>query len=239
MDTTANPSTGANRSGRHFQKQTQLETGAGILLHHRYPADAGVCLGNIGDSRDHERSPHQFLWHLQRPCYFRHRCSQSCTRSTVMCRDGDLRCQKMPVQLISRMFTLLLLSSSCRLVFVRGNHEELLLDSLDDPGKLPRWLRNGGRDTLRAYRCNHPNQLPVEHLDFVRSSVDCFESERHIFIHAGYVEDEPMAKQSSLALRWRVTNENCKPHCSGKAVIAGHTAQESGKNSRSWLRKMH
>lgn len=38
-----------------------------------------------------------------------------------------------------------------------------------------------------------------------------------------------MNEQPSLALRWRVTNENCQPHSSGKTVISGHTAQKSGE----------
>ncbi|MCA9037005.1 MAG: serine/threonine protein phosphatase [Planctomycetaceae bacterium] len=125
--------------------------------------------------------------------------------------------------------SLLSLSKQCAFVFVRGNHEELLLDALDDTDKLARWLRNGGTDTLRAYGCDRPENIPADHLEFLRGSVQYFESERHIFVHAGYIDDQPMAGQPGLALRWRVTNENSRPHCSGKTVITGHTAQKSGE----------
>ena len=120
------------------------------------------------------------------------------------------------------------LSSHCSLICVRGNHEELLLNSLDDAAELPRWLRNGGCDTLKSYDCNDPALIPEQHLNFIRSSIDYLELDQFIFIHAGYVEDQPMSEQTPLALRWRVTNTNSRPHCSGKVIIAGHSPQRSG-----------
>lgn len=128
----------------------------------------------------------------------------------------------------SVMEQLIELSSRCTLIYVRGNHEELLLNSLEDAAALPRWLRNGGFETLRSYDCDDPRFIPKQHLDFIRSSIDYLELENFIFIHAGYVENQPMAEQLPLALRWRVTNANSRPHLSGKVIIAGHTPQMSG-----------
>lgn len=125
--------------------------------------------------------------------------------------------------------TLMSLSSTCQLVFVQGNHEEMLLDSIENPEKLPRWLRNGGTNTLAAYGCDSPSKLPQSHIDFIRSSIPYCETEDHIFVHAGYVENLDLQDQPALALRWRVTNENTLPHCSGKTVFTGHTPQKSGK----------
>ena len=124
--------------------------------------------------------------------------------------------------------TLISLTSRCNLIFVRGNHEELMLNALNDVAALPRWLRNGGDLTLDSYDCESVSDIPPQHLDFIRSSVDYHETDRHIFLHAGYVENLELAEQPPLALRWRVTNENTLPHLSGKTVVTGHTPQKSG-----------
>ncbi len=121
------------------------------------------------------------------------------------------------------------LACRCKLVFVRGNHEELLLNALDDAAEIPRWLRIGGRATLASYGCETPSEIPGQDLEFIRSSVDFYEDAENIFLHAGYVENLELSQQPALALRWRVTHDKTLPHCSGKVVVAGHTPQKSGK----------
>src|ERR1044072_7889016 len=46
---------------------------------------------------------------------------------------------------------LLELQQACKLIFIRGNHEEMMLDSLHH-GKLEEiWLKHGGREALDSY----------------------------------------------------------------------------------------
>ncbi len=124
---------------------------------------------------------------------------------------------------------LIRVAEQSNLIFVKGNHEELLLNALDDAAALPRWLRNGGNSTLESYGCADPTEISEKHLKFVRSAIDYYETERFVFLHAGYVENLELNEQPALALRWRVTNKNTPPHLSGKTVVTGHTPQLSGK----------
>lgn len=121
------------------------------------------------------------------------------------------------------------LSHRCSLSLIRGNHEEMLLDSVNDGNNTERWIRNGGAETLMSYGCRKPSEIPPQHLDYLFNSLDYVETDHYIFLHPGYVEDIDLHLQPALALRWRVTNRNCKAHCSGKTVVVGHTAQKSGQ----------
>jgi serine/threonine protein phosphatase 1 len=129
------------------------------------------------------------------------------------------------------------LAGECRLVPLLGNHEEALLDALRDKDALRRWLTLGGADTLRSYgwapggpRRALADWLPKPHLEFVAGCRGYYETPTHLFVHAGYVPDLPLADQPGLALRWRVTDAaTAVPHRSGKVAVVGHTPQPSGE----------
>jgi serine/threonine protein phosphatase 1 len=130
---------------------------------------------------------------------------------------------------------LIALSKICRVVLLLGDHEEMLLDAIGDADRLPRWLRNGGAETIRSYGRDPSKAIPVansfipaSHLDFLGNAKAYLETGDHIFVHAGYIPELPMLDQPPLALRWRVCDRDTKPHYSGKTVIAGHSAQRSG-----------
>lgn len=126
-------------------------------------------------------------------------------------------------------------SAQCHVVQILGNHEELMFDALVDAANLPGWLRNGGDMTLRSYgwsRADSLDSLPklLEHVEYLKSAVSYYETEDHVFIHAGFFHDQPWDRQSNLVLRWRATMRGItQPHMSGKTVICGHTAQKSGE----------
>jgi serine/threonine protein phosphatase 1 len=132
---------------------------------------------------------------------------------------------------------LLRLAGSCRLIPLLGNHEEVLLDALLDKDNLRRWLVLGGADTLRSYgwapggpRRAVADWIPAPHREFIAAARSYHETSTHLFIHAGYVPELPMAEQPALALRWRVTDAaTASPHCSGKVAVVGHTLQRSGE----------
>lgn len=103
---------------------------------------------------------------------------------------------------------LIALSGQCRLVPLLGNHEELLLDAVQDVGNLRRWLTLGGTGTLRSYgwasggpRRALAEWFPKPHLEFLAGCRDFYETPTHLFVHAGYVPELPLSEQPPLALR--------------------------------------
>jgi serine/threonine protein phosphatase 1 len=132
---------------------------------------------------------------------------------------------------------LLALTRRCRLVPLLGNHEEMLLDALNDIAALRKWLTCGGADALRSYgwaaggpRRALADWFPPSHREFLAGCRPYLETETHLFLHAGFVPDLPMDRQPGQALRWRVTDAcTAARHCSGKVAVVGHTPQRSGE----------
>jgi len=133
--------------------------------------------------------------------------------------------------------SLIALSGHCRLVPLLGDHEEMLIDALDNPTALRRWLTCGGSATLRSYgwlprspRQTLADWIPEEHREFLVGCRPYHETSSHLFVHAGLVPELPLDKQPGQALRWRVTDaQTSAPHHSGKVAIVGHTPQLAGE----------
>ena len=122
---------------------------------------------------------------------------------------------------------LLQLARECRLIFILGNHEEMLLDALTEQAAVEGWLRYGGAATLSSYG-GDPGNIPPEHLDFFRSAVNFLETERDVFLHANLEPGIPLDRQQAEWLRWTHLSGFEIPHPSGKRIVCGHTPQKSG-----------
>jgi serine/threonine protein phosphatase 1 len=134
---------------------------------------------------------------------------------------------------------LIALRQRCRLIPLLGNHEEMLLGALGNRSVLQCWLGCGGVEMLASYdfsiRTAPPwrrweESIPREHWTFLTRCANYYETDSHIFVHAGYVPDLPLDQQPGEALRWQFTDRRtAKPHCSGKVAVVGHTPQRSGE----------
>lgn len=123
---------------------------------------------------------------------------------------------------------LLELKSQCRLVHLMGNHEEMFLDALSGGEWADAWLQYGGREMLASYG-GRLSDIPPEHLDFIKSGKDYYETGAIIFAHAAINPAWPMDRQTAHYLRWNRLAGNEAPHVSGKPVICGHTAQKDAR----------
>lgn len=123
------------------------------------------------------------------------------------------------------------LRGRCRLVPLLGNHEEMLLDALNDPSQRRDWLEFGGVATLASYGDDADfAAIPAEHVEFLESCREYFETSTHLFLHANYDPASPLARQSDWLLRWESLRDRVPgPHASGKVAVVGHTSQKSGE----------
>lgn len=124
------------------------------------------------------------------------------------------------------------LAAGGRLIALRGNHEEMMLDARRDKIVYSLWLQYGGDQTLDSYaRHGYDGTLagvPAAHWNFLENQcVDWFEASSHFSVHASVDPDKPLAEQPITMLRWQKF-ERPAPHRSGKTMICGHTYQESG-----------
>ena len=124
---------------------------------------------------------------------------------------------------------LLRLAAHCQLVTLLGNHEQMMIRSLDSESYRAGWIQFGGQQTLASYG-GEVSAIPPEHREFLRRSRLWYETEGHFFVHANYVADVPLDQQDEAVLLWRhLTRSIPAPHQSGKIAIVGHTPQISGE----------
>jgi serine/threonine protein phosphatase 1 len=126
---------------------------------------------------------------------------------------------------------LLSLQQRTRLVPILGNHEILMLDASHGLVDMDSWLAVGGRQTMASYVGAAPpdfKAVPDTHWDFIENQCQrFFETDSHIFAHAGVNAMLPLADQSDDWLFWR-RFDDAHAHFSGKTLICGHTAQKAG-----------
>ena len=70
-------------------------------------------------------------------------------------------------------------------VFLRGNHDQMMLDYVDGAGDTDLWWVNGGRTTLASYEARGDRRIPPAHLDFLRRTPLVHQAGGFAFVHAG------------------------------------------------------
>jgi serine/threonine protein phosphatase 1 len=127
---------------------------------------------------------------------------------------------------------LLGLHKSCSPVFLRGNHEQMLLGARGDSLKTNLWRSFGGVETMFSYgakfRKDWESAIPDSHWKFFERTVNYLETDTHIFVHASVEPELEMKDQSDSLLHWGLF-EWMRPHKSGKKIVCGHTVQMSGQ----------
>ena len=121
-----------------------------------------------------------------------------------------------------------------------GNHEQLLLDFLDNPAAHVEWLEWGGLQTARAYGMpedprqswrRQPNDygrqlrrlVPPRHVDFLKHLPTCIRLPGFFFVHAGIRPGVPLDAQDDEDLIW-IRAPFLKAELSGELmVVHGHT----------------
>jgi serine/threonine protein phosphatase 1 len=120
--------------------------------------------------------------------------------------------------------------------FLRGNHDETLLQFLEDATVAEAWKNYGGLETLASYGVSRTRtgdwrdsqaelreKLPPAHLTFYRDLEMHFRLGDYIFVHAGLRPGIPIESQSPHDMMWiRDDFLNSKADF-GALVVHGHT----------------
>lgn len=137
------------------------------------------------------------------------------------------------------------------IVFLRGNHEQLMIDALEEartgvgraengqPERTLNWLMNGGGETIHSYPVGSTphwwEAIPESHREFLRATQMEHVTERYHFVHAGLLPPHHRC-------RWEEAHGDIDPRLwirepflsttadfGGRIVVFGHTPQKSGR----------
>ncbi|SMX38846.1 metallophosphoesterase [Maliponia aquimaris] len=128
---------------------------------------------------------------------------------------------------------------------IMGNHETMLLDTLDNPAKHgPRWLRHGGLQTLASYRVppvlgERPEKdwldmrdrlvdaMGEETIAWLRNLPLSWQTGNVVVTHAGADPAAPIETQSANNLLWGHPDFLRLPRSDGLWVVHGHTITQT------------
>jgi len=111
--------------------------------------------------------------------------------------------------------------------FLMGNHEEKFLLSRVYDFEIKEWYGFwDAQATMDSYGTDDIEQIPESHWEFLRKLCLFIEDERFIYVHATLEPDVELQRQQSHTLIHQKLKDP-QPHCSGKIVICGHTAQKN------------
>lgn len=106
-----------------------------------------------------------------------------------------------------------------------GNHEQMLLQSVEDPSYEMNWLRNGGETALSSFSISSAEEIPEKYLTFINSLKLYLELENFIFVHAGInmLAEDPFKDQLSFLWLRDWEEKFSKKWLGNRKVIHGHT----------------
>ncbi len=112
------------------------------------------------------------------------------------------------------------------IIFLRGNHEDMLQKYLDGSDRFT-YLLNSGQQTLDAYLNNRDTSedypVPSAHLEFLSALRLYYQTEDYIFVHAGLRDNVSLESQKETDLLWIRDEFIYSDYDFGKRVIFGHT----------------
>ena len=123
-------------------------------------------------------------------------------------------------------------------VFLRGNHEQEVLDLIDERSHSHRWLEFGGVETLNSYYHGTGERFvmdpdadlaglivaaaPAEHIRFLRRTQLFVVFGDYVFVHAGLDPDATLEEQTTDDMLWRRALTDGTPR-HGLTVVHGHS----------------
>ena len=126
--------------------------------------------------------------------------------------------------------------SDNKLVFLKGNHEDMLLSYLELSGQHGKmFLLNGGRATVQSYGVlagNPPPDsfraaIPPAHLAFYQTLESYYLTEPYLCVHAGVHPLKSLQEQTDDELLWIRDPFLHSSHTLPYTILFGHTPQHA------------
>ena len=125
-------------------------------------------------------------------------------------------------------------------VFLKGNHEDFLLEFLNTPAVLPLWRANGCEETLRSYgvtcqdsaefcQRDFRDALPASHRRFFQELRTYAIFGDYYFAHAGVDPTRPLSRTIGQGPAMGAPSVSKLQRCSGKVCRSwAHTKRDAG-----------
>lgn len=122
-------------------------------------------------------------------------------------------------------FILRLRKEGYKIHTLRGNHEQMMIDSVGNTKYREDWYLNGGDTTLKSFGVSHFEHMDQVYQDFFRRTRYFYLTDDYIFVHAGlnFRRDDPFTDRS--AMLWTRSFQYDPVKAGGRTLIHGHTPE--------------
>ena len=119
------------------------------------------------------------------------------------------------------------------LICLKGNHEDMMVETLRKPLHPNWWIDNGGGQTLISYGHERsgnytPEVVPEDHIVWLENLPLMHIDAHRIFVHAGVDRFKPLDQQDSQVLLWKLYDGNDEGGHDRRHVVHGHHQFEDG-----------
>lgn len=120
---------------------------------------------------------------------------------------------------------LLLMNHDFNVIILRGNHEQMFLDSFEDVTQKVNWMKNGGKETLKSFSTSDIERIPKKYIELIKSTKLYLEKDDFIFVHAGINMKEKNPFSDVYSLLWLRDWQKLydKEWLGKRRIIHGHT----------------
>lgn len=106
---------------------------------------------------------------------------------------------------------------------LRGNHEQLMIDSVNNVSSYFQWLLNGGDSTMEDFGVRRFQDFPKSYQDFINSTVYYVELADFILVHAGLNFKKANLFEDTTAMLWSRKIKPVEAKLGNRKLIHGHT----------------
>lgn len=108
-------------------------------------------------------------------------------------------------------------------IFLRGNHDQMMIDAIQNNYFSDDWIKNGGMKTLNSFGINNPKDIDKKYLNFLKNTTFYYENEYFIAVHAGlnFSVSNPFSDFYSMMNIRGINVDTIQTK--GRPLIIGHT----------------
>ena len=104
-----------------------------------------------------------------------------------------------------------------------GNHESMLLETLDNEKLLLQWFQNGGFETLESFQIKSLKELDQIYIDFFKGLQFYYSLKNYLFVHAGFNDEITDPFGDKYQMIWAIREYYQNPLLKDKIIIHGHS----------------
>lgn len=108
------------------------------------------------------------------------------------------------------------------IITLLGNHEMLLLETLEDEKNKSKWIQNGGIETLKSFATKSVKEISQKHLEFLKNLLNYYSFEEFLFVHAGFNDKVVNPFQDTYSMIWKSQATYSNPLLADKIIVHGH-----------------